>query len=373
MLRVVAFRGAPTRALSRLPRHASSASAQALHEQISERFGSGQIAPNRLLFQITREVETAEDARLAVSAHREFVRHQRPIGHKHISGLVGACLRAEDWDSLFEVLSDSHRLQLHFQTSGALCEAALVLAEHGEWERLERFHRELPTMAIEAISTTPVHRIVIRELANAGELEAAARALAVASRLARARGAAHAVSLKTVSALAVVQLDAGDPAAAASTVRVAADALKASGWRLPAREAVQRRTPEKRSQWSAAAAEAAAAAEEVPMAAASEARPTALPYVIAAAVEAACPDKAAGGEAEPAEGGEADGGEAEGEGEGAGSDWVAAAEATAVELLSHCDDATRQRVRDALDARAVSAAQLAPAVVSALAGGGAAS
>jgi hypothetical protein len=185
-----------------------------------QRFEDSQPPPSTFLRQLSRKAQSRQDAANVLEAHEQYVLFQRTVGLGHITGLVNACIRGKDWDSLYTALADSRRLQLFFEDSRELSAAFAAMAEAGEWERLEQLHALLPAMAIERVRTTKLHYIVVRALVAAGEAEAAARALDAALGMAE-KGEAHAVRLATFAPLVEAQVAAGDAAAAGRTLCLA--------------------------------------------------------------------------------------------------------------------------------------------------------
>jgi hypothetical protein len=206
------------RATETIPLYRMSPSA--LHEVIMQRFEDSQPPPSTFLRQLSRKAQSRQDAANVLEAHEQYVLFQRTVGLGHITGLVNACIRGKDWDSLYTALADSRRLQLFFEDSRELSAAFAAMAEAGEWERLEQLHALLPAMAIERVRTTKLHYIVVRALVAAGEAEAAARALDAALGMAE-KGEAHAVRLATFAPLVEAQVAAGDAAAAGRTLCLA--------------------------------------------------------------------------------------------------------------------------------------------------------
>ena len=216
-----------------------------LYSLISERHAASDglnRAPSKAFLYLFRGAEKSglqTDAALAMSAHKMFVSHQRPVPHRHVTALIRACIAASDWDSLEEALTDSRKLQLFFHADfPVLSEAFAGLAGTSEWERLERVHAQLPSMALDGVrKTTDLHASAVTALCEAGEVEAAERTLDAALQMAVGdRRDKHPVLLDTCASLIASQMDSGDvPGAQRTLARVEAhrDGLTGTDTGLP--------------------------------------------------------------------------------------------------------------------------------------------
>ena len=99
-------------ALHRRTISTESATASELYDIVQTRFKDSMQPPTSLLQELASKAATAEEAQLLLSVHRQYVDGQRLIGRAHATGLVDACIRGEDWDSLATVLKESAKLQL---------------------------------------------------------------------------------------------------------------------------------------------------------------------------------------------------------------------------------------------------------------------
>ena len=201
------------RALSAAP--AAAASLQQLHDGILQGFAGFQFPSNDRFAELASRATTAEEAQLVVSAHRQFVDYQRII-QAHVDALVDACCRAGDWELLVATLRDSRKLQLFFRGTAPVKRAFDALAGGEAWEELEAAHAALPVMALDWVdSTSQLHSAAIAQLADGGELAAAARALDRALGMAAASPSKHRVrpglTVKLRGELTASDLDARAP------------------------------------------------------------------------------------------------------------------------------------------------------------------
>ena len=199
--------------MMRLLRRRLTTSAAAVHAEITARFDAHARPPAKFLRRVQLDASEPGDAALALDAHKRYIGAQMQISKSAVDGLVDACVRTKEWDTLMEALGQSKRNQLFFSGPGPLKRALTGLGDDGEFERIEVLHGWLPRMAVPV--TAQMNFDVVRTLANAGELEAAARALA------RATAAGTPLKPAAFAVLGSAQLEAGRAAEALTTAHAA--------------------------------------------------------------------------------------------------------------------------------------------------------
>lgn len=348
------------RALSAAP--AAAASLQQLHDGILQGFAGFQFPSNDRFAELASRATTAEEAQLVVSAHRQFVDYQRIIPPAHIDALVDACCRAGDWELLVAMLRDSRKLQLFFRGTAPVKRAFDALAGGEAWEELEAAHAALPVMALDWVdSTSQLHSAAIAQLADGGELAAAARALDRALGMAAASPSKHRVRPGIFVKLAEAQLADGDALAAAATLAGARDA-----WAMDVRMAEAAATAGGGHHQGAAAQANAARAMPQLLVTAVRAAGLSTPAEEDAAAAAADNDDAAAGDDDAAAPPDA-AAEAEAEAEAASSVDALEPATVACELLSLADASAREAARAKLTEVGFDVASLPDAVQQALA------
>ena len=186
--------------------------------------------PEEWFDQLARGVQAADQVPLVLAAHDKYVSWRRYIGFRHTDGLMRACIFQGAWEELEQTLGNAKKLQLAFAQPGILNLALKRMADAGELDRVASVHALLPSMPLATVATGVLHYSAVKALAAGGALGPAKQALETAVAMAAIGGEKHAVWLATFTCLAEAQVEAGDYAGAAASVRMARETLAARGY-----------------------------------------------------------------------------------------------------------------------------------------------
>ena len=159
-------------------RRSASAAATAVHTEIMDAWATkGTRPPRKKLVELGQAVSEEGDAALVIEAHRRYCLARHEMNSKRSGKLLfRACLAERNWEKVIELLAGAPRHQVFFSEWTPAREIFGAATADGDWARLEQMY-ELCRRA-GAAATHDEAGFVLKALAEAGEFDAAARALA---------------------------------------------------------------------------------------------------------------------------------------------------------------------------------------------------